>query len=125
MQSRALLTYIRRVYYPFLLHDPAIPKESPILCAYWAHTQPLLAGMPQAQNSVSVALVIPALAALPSALQELSRQLGETLCTCNLPPACTIASVKSASVNATIVPADALKSTINMGPMTSKRWMHA
>ena len=88
MQSRALLTYIRRVYYPFLLHDPAIPKESPVLCAYWAHTQPLLAGMPQAQNSVSVALVIPALAALPAALGELSKQLGEASCICSLSPAC-------------------------------------
>ena len=84
MQSRALLTYIRRVYYPFLLHEPAIPKDSPILCAYWAHTQPLLAGMPQAQNSVSMALVIPALAALPAALQEMSTQLGETTCLLHL-----------------------------------------
>lgn len=86
MQSRALLTYIRRVYYPFLLHEPAIPKDSPILCAYWAHTQPLLAGMPQAQNSVSMAIVIPALAALPAALQEVSKQLGETSCTRKPPP---------------------------------------
>lgn len=77
MQSRALLTYIRRVYYPFLLHEPAIPKESPVLCAYWAHTQPLLAGMPQAQNTVSMALVIPNLAALPAALHEMSKHLGE------------------------------------------------
>ncbi|CAK0731625.1 hypothetical protein CVIRNUC_000020 [Coccomyxa viridis] len=75
LQSRALLTYIRRIYYPFLLHEPAIPKDCPILAAYWAHTQPLLAGMPQAQNSVSVALVIPALAALPLALQEISKHL--------------------------------------------------
>ena len=79
MQSRALLTYIRRIYYPFLLHDPAIPKDCPILAAYWAHTQPLLAGMPQAQNSVSVALVIPALAALPLALQEISKHLSAPL----------------------------------------------
>ena len=80
VQSRALLTYIRRIYHPFLLHDPAIPKDSPILCAYWAHTQPLLAGMPQAQNSVSMAIVIPALAALPAALQEMSKHLGTALC---------------------------------------------
>ena len=79
MQSRALLTYIRRIYYPFLLHEPAIPKDCPILAAYWAHTQPLLAGMPQAQNSVSVALVIPALAALPLALQEISKHLSAPL----------------------------------------------
>ncbi len=86
MQSRALLTYIRRVYYPFLLHEPAIPKDCPILCAYWAHTQPLLAGMPQAQNSVSMAIVIPALTALPAALQEVSTQLGETSCWSGPPP---------------------------------------
>ena len=81
-QSRALLTYIRRIYYPFLLHEPAIPKDCPILAAYWAHTQPLLAGMPQAQNSVSVALVIPALAALPLALQEISKHLSAPLLPC-------------------------------------------
>lgn len=46
-QERALLTYIRRVYYPFLLRDPEITPVDGMLCAYWVHTHPTLSGMPQ------------------------------------------------------------------------------
>lgn len=69
MQTRALQTYVKRVYYPFLLRDPEIHAlEDGTLCALWVHTHPTLAGMPQARNSLSAALVVPALSALPAAL---------------------------------------------------------
>ena len=51
-QTRALQTYIKRVYYPFLLRDPEIhaPVDG-VLTALWVHTHPTLAGMPQASHS--------------------------------------------------------------------------
>ena len=62
---------MKRVYHPFLLRDPEIHAlDDGLLCALWAHTHPTLAGMPQARNSLSTALVVPALSALPAALGE-------------------------------------------------------
>lgn len=55
VQERALLTYIRRVYYPFLLRDPEISPVDGMLCAYWVHTHPTLSGMPQVRLSFIVA----------------------------------------------------------------------
>jgi acetyl-CoA carboxylase/biotin carboxylase 1 len=71
LQERALLTYVRRVYYPFLLRDPELSAVDGMLCAYWVHTHPTVSGMPQAQSSLSVACLIPALDALPAALKQL------------------------------------------------------
>jgi hypothetical protein len=68
-QTRALQTYIKRVYYPFLLRDPEIHAlHDSLLAALWVHTHATLAGSPAAQNSLSIALVLPALSALPPAL---------------------------------------------------------
>ncbi|CAL8465869.1 g5405 [Coccomyxa elongata] len=68
LQTRALQTYIKRVYHPFLLRDPEIHSVDGVLCALWVHTHPTLAGMPQAHTSLSVAVIVPALSALPSAI---------------------------------------------------------
>lgn len=67
-QTRALQTYVKRVYYPFLLRDPEIHVLEGVLCALWVHTHPTLAGMPHAQTSLSVAVIVPALSGLPAAL---------------------------------------------------------
>ncbi|EIE18073.1 hypothetical protein COCSUDRAFT_26470 [Coccomyxa subellipsoidea C-169] len=68
LQTRALQTYVKRVYYPFLLRDPEIHVLEGVLCALWVHTHPTLAGMPHAQTSLSVAVIVPALSGLPAAL---------------------------------------------------------
>ncbi len=67
-QTRALQTYVKRVYYPFLLRDPEIHALEGVLCALWVHTHPTLAGMPHAQTSLSVAVIVPVLSGLPAAL---------------------------------------------------------
>ena len=67
-QTRALQTYVKRVYYPFLLRDPEIHMLETVLCALWVHTHPTLSHAPHAHSSLSVAAVVPALAVLPAAL---------------------------------------------------------
>ena len=67
-QTRALQTYSKRVYYPFMLRDPEIHALDGMLCALWVHTHPTLAGVPHAHTSLSVAVVVPALSSLPAAL---------------------------------------------------------
>lgn len=68
VQTRALQTYVKRVYYPFLLRDPEIHLLDGLLCALWVHTHPTMACVPYGHSSLSVAAIIPALSALPSAL---------------------------------------------------------
>lgn len=68
MQTRALQTYVKRVYYPFLLRDPEIHALDGVLCVLWVHTHPTMSGSPHAHSSLSVAVVVPALSALPAAL---------------------------------------------------------
>lgn len=68
VQTRALQTYIKRIFYPFLLRDPEIHVLDSMLCALWVHTHPTLAGVPHAHTSLSVAVIVPALSALPAAL---------------------------------------------------------
>lgn len=59
---------MKRVYYPSLLRDPEIHVLEGVLCALWVHTHPTLSHAPHAHSSLSVATVVPALAALPAAL---------------------------------------------------------
>ena len=70
-QVRALQTYIKRVYYPFLLRDPEVHVASGTLCALWVHTHALLANTPHPRNMLSAALAVPSLDALPAALHAL------------------------------------------------------
>jgi len=78
LQSRALSTYIQRVYYPFLTKAPelrggaasaASANPSP-LAAAWAHEHPGLDGTPSARVATSAALVLPALDALAAGLRS-------------------------------------------------------
>lgn len=70
-QTRALQTYVKRVYYPFLLRDPDIHALEGVLCALWVHTHPTMSAAPPAHSSLSVAAVVPTLSALPAAIATL------------------------------------------------------
>lgn len=78
LQSRALSTYVRRVYFPFITKGPelcggaasaASANPSP-LAAAWAHEHPGLDGTPSARVATSAALVLPALDALAAGLRS-------------------------------------------------------
>lgn len=79
VRQRTLLTYIKRIYYPFLLHEPriiAMEEESSILLALWAYED--ASPSPDAPSSsdgvhgrLGGAVVIPALSCLPDAIAAL------------------------------------------------------
>jgi pyruvate/2-oxoglutarate dehydrogenase complex dihydrolipoamide acyltransferase (E2) component len=78
LQSRALSTYIQRVYYPFITKAPeltggaasAASANPTPLAAAWAHEHPGLDGTPSARVATSAALVLPALDALAAGLRS-------------------------------------------------------
>jgi acetyl-CoA carboxylase/biotin carboxylase 1 len=72
---RALATYIKRIYYPFLLHEPALsaPGGGGGLAAVWAYDDPSAAGTPLGRERHGGAVLVPALAALPAALEAVQR----------------------------------------------------
>ena len=81
MQQRSLLTYISRIYYPFVVREPELGFLDGITWAVWLNSGP---HMSSASSSVKlgVALVLPALRSLPSALEsveDIMWQSGEAL----------------------------------------------
>ncbi len=75
-QTRALLTYIKRVYYPFLLSEPELlPAAGDALCVLWVHTHSTAAGSRLPHHVLGAALVLPALDALPAGLAALDDAL--------------------------------------------------
>lgn len=78
-QTRALLTYIKRVYYPFLLTEPELlPASGEALCALWVHTHSTAAGSRPPHNVLGAALVLPALEAMPAGLASLDDALADS-----------------------------------------------
>ena len=62
MQIRALLTYIRRIYYPFLPRDPRdVQRVGDTTCLLWLYLH-------GSQSILGAAVVISALEQLPDAL---------------------------------------------------------
>lgn len=43
LQTRALTTYIKRVYYPYLLSEPTVSWADGVLSAAWICEEPLMA----------------------------------------------------------------------------------
>ena len=78
VQWRALLTYINRVYYPYVVREPEIGADGGAMWAFWIHSSPYpIADTP---IRVSSALLVPNLEALPAAFKssmERVHQLGE------------------------------------------------
>lgn len=84
VQRRALATYVRRLYYPFLLHEPELATvEGGALVAVWAYDDAAVAATPYARECHGGALVVRCLHDIPSTLAELERvraQTGGYLC---------------------------------------------
>lgn len=68
VQKNALLTYLRRIYYPFMVRDPEVHTPRGIQCIIWVHQHPQVAGTQAARNVLGAAVVIDSLDHLPSAL---------------------------------------------------------
>ena len=68
MQTRALLTYIKRIYFPYILQEPELFKEADITCGLWVHGLPAaVAGSSQCEQ-LGAAIVISHLGQLQAAL---------------------------------------------------------
>lgn len=66
VQTRALLTYIRRIYYPFLLHEPRdLHSVRGIVCGVWLY---MAGGHADGTALLGNAVLVPSLAQLPEAL---------------------------------------------------------
>lgn len=72
VQHRALLTYIRRIYYPLLLHEPQLSTASDgTVAAVWAFDSAATAGTPFSAECLGGAVLVPSLRAIPEALRHL------------------------------------------------------
>ena len=77
VRNRALQTYIRRIYFPFLLHEPKIfePKDSTVAkkmtVAVWAYEDPAFSGTSLARECFGAAMMVPNLASIPVALEDI------------------------------------------------------
>lgn len=78
MQSRALVTYLRRIYFPFTLREPELRAAGAFSAALWAFEDPVLAGRPAATERLGCALLLPALSDLPPALEALQAAVAES-----------------------------------------------
>ncbi|KAL4426359.1 hypothetical protein ABPG77_004653 [Micractinium sp. CCAP 211/92] len=80
VQRRALATYARRLYYPFLLHEPQLQAVEGLgaLVAVWAYADAALAATPLSRECHGGALVVRCLHDLPAALAELERVRAQT-----------------------------------------------
>ena len=85
LQRRALTTYVRRIYHPFLQQQPTLDMTDRGLVMLWTYTQPATSDVADAPAMLGAAVVIPALADLPeaaAAVQSIVTELGKqsTLC---------------------------------------------
>lgn len=79
VQHRALVTYVKRVYYPFLVREPELGSAGGNLCAFWLHAPPADCG-PEASGSIvlGLALVLPSLEGLAPALAAAERVIADS-----------------------------------------------
>lgn len=76
------MTYIKRIYYPFLVREPELINVAGHLCAIWLHSLNCSRTASVGTVVLGVAVVIPSLKDLPSALtsmEELILQSGRLL----------------------------------------------
>lgn len=81
VRRRALLVYIKRLYFPFMLHEPAFeaaPEKGGGLTAVWAYSDATTAGTKHATQCLGGAIVVRCLADLPAALRNLERARAKT-----------------------------------------------
>ncbi|KAL4525084.1 hypothetical protein Ndes2526A_g07171 [Nannochloris sp. 'desiccata'] len=84
VRQRALITYIKRIYFPFLLHEPALAvapsnaKGGASLTAVWAYSDAATAGTALARDCLGGAVLINSLADLPAAMKALENARSQT-----------------------------------------------
>lgn len=79
LQSRALTTYIKRIYFPFMLREPEISAPAAgVQCALWAYDEPATAGTAAAKERLGTAVLIASLAELPAALEAAARTVTDS-----------------------------------------------
>jgi len=78
LQQRALLTYIKRVYYPFLVREPELVSAGGNLCAIWLHSVNSTRSSAPGTVLLGMAVVVPTLADLPAALQAAEELISES-----------------------------------------------
>lgn len=72
VRQRALLTYIRRIYHPFLLHEPKFSDSTNgAAVAVWAYEDAVFSGTPFARECFGAAMMVPNLASVPQALENI------------------------------------------------------
>lgn len=69
LQYRALLTYVKRIYHPFLLGEPRVQDgKAGMMTAVWIYNEPRLANTPQYRHQAGAFLVLPNLSELRNGL---------------------------------------------------------
>lgn len=84
VRQRALTTYIRRIYFPFLLHEPFLLPAAKQLkkgtkTFVWAYERPDEAGTPLAKERLGAAILVPSLKCISEALDQVhhaSKEIG-------------------------------------------------
>ena len=66
MQTRALVTYINRIYYPFMVREPELGSANGHMWALWLHS--LANSSATSTVTLGSALILPSLEHLPDAL---------------------------------------------------------
>jgi hypothetical protein len=75
LQYSALVTYIKRVYHPYLLREPTFMQHDQILTAAWVYDDPRFANTDHAQHRLGAFLVVPCISELASGLEQLQRDI--------------------------------------------------
>ena len=71
LQQRALLTYIKRIYFPFLVREPELISVAGHLCAIWLHSLNCSRTASVGTVVLGLAVVIPSLKDLATALNSI------------------------------------------------------
>jgi hypothetical protein len=79
------MTYLRRIYYPFMVRDLESHTPQGVQCLIWVHQHPQVAGTQAARNILGAAVVIESLDQLPAALAAVEEAI---VAVCKFPYSC-------------------------------------
>jgi len=77
LQYRALVTYVKRVYHPFLMCEPQVNQHGSMLTAIWMFHEPRTAQTELRRQTMGAFLVLPSLKDLHKGLHIVGQSLGE------------------------------------------------
>ena len=75
LQYSALVTYIKRVYHPYLLREPTLMQHDQIVTAAWVYEDPRFANTNRARHMLGSFLVVPCLSELALGLVQLKKDI--------------------------------------------------